>query len=189
MSAPVRLVALVALAVALVGCGRSKDTSEPPAELTEFEPTIAIDEVWSNKVGGKSERLRLGLRPATDGARIFAGAYDGQVAAFDAVSGAKVWSVETDLPLTAGPGFGDGVLAFGSADGDLLAIDAATGQERWRQAIGSEILAPPAVGSGVIVVRTVDGRLRGFSVANGSTVWAIEQSMPTLTLRGNTAPR
>ena len=28
--------------------------------------------------------LRLGLRPATDGARIYAGAYDGQVAAFDA---------------------------------------------------------------------------------------------------------
>jgi outer membrane protein assembly factor BamB len=189
MSASARRVALVALAVALVGCGRSKDTSEPPAELTDFEPTIAIDKVWSSKVGGDSERLRLGLRPATDGARIFAGAYDGQVASFDAESGDKVWSVETDLPLTAGPGFGEGLLAFGTANGDLLALDAATGQERWRQAIGSEILAAPAIGAGVIVVRTVDGRLRGFSAANGSTVWTVEQNLPTLTLRGNTAPR
>ena len=189
MSAPFRFVAVATLAVALVGCGGSKDTSEPPAELTEFQPTIAIDEVWSSKVGGKSERLRLGLRPASDGARIFAGAYDGQVASFDAESGDKVWSVETELPLTAGPGFGDGLLAFGTANGDLLALDAATGQERWRQAIGSEVLAAPAIGSGVVVVRTVDGRLRGFSASNGSMVWNVEQSLPTLTLRGNTAPR
>jgi outer membrane protein assembly factor BamB len=188
MSAAVRLVALAAFAVAIVGCG-SKDTSEPPAELTEFQPTIEIDKVWSSKVGGKSERLRLGLRPATDGARIFAGAYDGQVASFDVASGDKVWSSKTELPLTAGPGFGEGLLAFGTANGDLLALDAATGQERWRQGIGSEILAAPAIGSGVVVVRTVDGRLRGFSTANGSQVWTVEQTLPALTLRGNTAPR
>jgi outer membrane protein assembly factor BamB len=182
------LAALVALA-ALAGCAGRKNKGEPPAELVEFQPTIEIDELWSAKVGGKSERLRLGLRPASDGARIFAGSYDGQVASFDAETGRKVWSIKTDLPLTAGPGLGDGLLAFGTADGDLLALDAATGEERWRQPSGSEILAAPAIGSGVIVVRTVDGRLRGFSAANGDVVWNVEQNLPTLTLRGNTAPR
>jgi outer membrane protein assembly factor BamB len=178
------------LLAVLAGCaGRSKDTSEPPAELTSFEATLDVDKVWSGKVGGKSERLRLGLRPATDGARIYAGAYDGQVASFDALTGKKEWSVKTELPLTAGPGFGDGLLAFGTADGDLLVLDAATGAERSRQAIGSEVLAAPAIGSGVIAVRTVDGRLRGFSATNGATLWTIEQSLPALTLRGNTAPR
>ena len=185
----VRIAVVLALAVALVGCGGKKDKSEPPAELTDFQPSIVIDKVWSSKVGGKSERLRLGLRPATDGARIFAGAYDGQVASFDAETGDKVWAIKTGLPLTAGPGFGDGLLTFGTANGDLLALDAATGQERWRQPIGSEVLAAPAIGSGIVVVRTVDGRLRGFSAANGSTVWTAEQTKPTLTLRGNTAPR
>ena len=189
MIALIRIGAAVALAVALVGCAGRKDKSEPPAELTEFQPTIDIDKVWSHKVGGKSERLRLGLRPATDGARIFAGAYDGQVGSFDAEKGDKVWSVKTNLPLTAGPGFGDGMLAFGTANGDLLVLDAATGEERWRQPIGSEVLAAPAIGSGVVVARTVDGRLRGFSAANGSVVWTAEQNLPTLTLRGNTAPR
>jgi outer membrane protein assembly factor BamB len=189
MSRAWRSAALVGLALVVGACGRSKDTAEPPAALVDFDATIDVEKVWSDKLGGKAERLRLGLRPATDGARIFAGAYGGQIAAFDAASGDKVWSVKTDLPLTAGPGFGDGVLAFGTADGDLLAVDAATGEERWRRAIGSEILAAPAVGSGVIVVRTVDGRLRGFSATDGSTLWAIEQNLPALTLRGNTAPR
>jgi outer membrane protein assembly factor BamB len=191
MRTPARIAALAALtlAVVLAGCAGRKNKSEPPAELVEFQPTIQIDKVWSSKVGGKSDRLRLGLRPATDGARIFAGAYDGQVAAFDAETGKKVWSIKTELRLTAGPGYGDGLLTFGTADGDLLALDAATGEERWREAIGSEILAAPAIGSGVVVVRTVDGRLRGYSAANGSTAWNIEQNLPTLTLRGNTAPR
>ena len=185
-----RFAALAAAALALSGCaGKSKDTSEPPAELTEFDASVDIAKVWSGKVGGKSERLRLGLRPATDGARIYAGAYDGKVASFDALTGRKQWSIETELKLTAGPGYGDGLLAFGSADGDLIVLDAATGEERWRQAIGSEVLAAPAISSGVIVARTVDGRLRAFSNTNGSVVWSVEQTLPALTLRGNTAPR
>ena len=191
MKAPFRIAALAALVslAALTGCAGRKNKGEPPAELVEFTPTIQVDKVWSAKVGGKSERLRLGLRPASDGARIFAGSYDGQVASFDAETGHKDWSIKTNLPLTGGPGLGDGLLAFGTADGDLVALDAATGEERWRQPIGSEILAAPAIGSGVIVVRTVDGRLRGFSTANGSVAWNVEQNLPTLTLRGNTAPR
>jgi outer membrane protein assembly factor BamB len=189
MSSPRLVAAMAALAVTLVGCAGRKDTSEPPAELTEFDATLDVEKLWSDKIGGKSERLRLGLRPATDGARIFAGAYDGQVAAFDAASGDKIWSVETDLPLTAGPGYGEDLLAFGSADGDLLVLDATTGEERWRQAIGSEVLAAPAIGTGVVVVRSVDGRLRGFSTTTGSMQWNVEQNLPALTLRGNTAPR
>jgi outer membrane protein assembly factor BamB len=182
--------ALGAVVLVTVGaCAGRKDTSEPPAALTEFAATLDVERVWSGKVGGKSERLRLGLRPATDGARIYAGSYDGQVSSFDAQTGEKVWSIKTRLPLTAGPGFGEGVLAFGTADGDLLLLDAATGAERWRQGIGSEVLAAPAIGPGVVAVRTVDGRLRGFSIANGTTVWTVEQTLPALTLRGNTAPR
>ncbi len=189
MSALRRIVLVAALLGALAACGRSKDTSEPPAELTSFDATLDVRKVWNSKVGGKTERLRLGLRPATDGALIYAGAYDGQVVAFDAMAGAKVWTTKTRLPLSAGPGFGDGALAFGTADGDLILLDAATGTERWRQQIGSEVLAAPAIGTGVIAVRTVDGRLRGFSTASGATLWAIEQTLPALTLRGNTAPR
>lgn len=179
------------LAAVLGGCagGGKKDTTEPPAPLIKFEQTLDVRKLWSSKVGGPAERLRLGLRPASDGARIYAGGHDGQVAAFDAETGRKVWSVKTKLPLAAGPGYGDGILAFGTADGDLLALDAETGEERWRQAVGSEVLAAPAMGSGVIALRTVDGRLRGFSTTTGNTLWTVEQSLPALTLRGNAAPR
>ncbi len=182
------LCASAALLPALAACGH-KSKGEPPAPLTSFDQTLKVRKLWSDKVGGKTERLRLGLKPGTDGAHIFAGAHDGQVAAFDAMTGRKQWSVKTGLPLSAGPAFGDGVLAFGTSDGELVTLDAANGEERWRVAVGSEVLASPAVGSGVIALRSVDGRLRGFSVKDGSSLWTVEEMVPSLTLRGNTAPR
>lgn len=188
MTARLSLACLLLTTLA-VGCAGKKDTVEPPAELVAFKPSIDVRKVWSNKVGGGAERLRLGLRPATDGANIYAGSHDGQVAAFDALTGRKLWSIKTKLPLAAGPGYGDGVIAFGTTDGDLIAFDAATGAERWRQPVGSEVLAAPAIGARVIALRTVDGRLRGFSVEDGRTLWTVEQNLPALTLRGNTAPR
>ena len=176
--------------VGLSGCGLfgGDDIIEPPAELIEFDADIDVRRIWSSKVGGASERLRLGLVPVTDGANVYAGSYDGRVQAFNADTGRSAWSVRLDVGLTAGPAFGAGVLAFGTADGEMLLLDAQDGSERWRVPVGSEVLAPPAIGSNVVVFRSVDGRLRGLAVTSGRELWTIEQSLPALTLRGDTAP-
>ena len=168
--------------------GGDEDPIEPPAELVDFDATLEVRRLWSARVGGDSERLRLGLSPATDGVRIYAGSYDGRVGAFDAISGDRVWAADTDLPLAAGPGYGGGIIVFGTTDGDLIALTAEAGEELWRQNVGSEVLASPAIGSDVVIVRSVDGRLRGFSVTDGRALWSVEQTVPALTTRGNTAP-
>ena len=181
-------VTLLALPV-LLACHHSKDAAEPPAALTSIEQTLDVKKLWSGKVGRGSERLRLGLRPASDGAHVFAGGHNGEVTAFDAQTGHKVWSVKTDLVLAAGPAFGDGILVFGTSDGELVALDATSGEQKWIQTIGSEVVASPVIASSVVVLRTVDGRLRGFATATGNTIWSVSQNHPALTLRGNTAPR
>ncbi len=180
--------AVLALPV-VIGCAHKKDTAEPPAPLTAIAKTLDVHKLWSGKVGRGSERLRLGLRPASDGTYVFAGGHNGEVTAFDAQTGHKVWSVKTDLVLAAGPAFGDGVLVFGTSEGELVALDATSGEQRWLQTIGSEVVAAPVIASGVVVLRTVDGRLRGFATATGNTLWSVQQNHPSLTLRGNTAPR
>jgi len=180
--------ALLGLTV-LIGCASKKDKAEPPAQLTTIDKTLDVHKLWSGKVGRGSEKLRLGLRPASDGAHVFAGGHNGEVAAFDAQTGRKVWSVKTDLVLAAGPAFGDGVLVFGTSDGELVALDATSGEQKWLQTVGSEVVAAPVIASGVIVLRTVDGGLRGFATATGNTMWSVQQNHPALTLRGNTAPR
>ena len=54
--------------------------------------------------------------------------------------------------------------------------------------MGAEVLAPPAIGGEVVALRTVDGRLRGYSSLDGREIWAVVQTVPALTMRGNTSP-
>ncbi|MGH8496745.1 MAG: outer membrane protein assembly factor BamB [Gammaproteobacteria bacterium] len=174
----------------LAGCGvfGKDEPVDPPAELTEFERSLEIERVWRAEVGDTDPVLRLGLVAATDGSRVYAAAHDGQVAAYDAVTGERAWVAETELPLSAGPAVGDGVVALGSTDGDLIALEAEDGASRWHIRVGSEILAAPVVGRGIVVAQTVDGRLRAFDAANGSEIWEVEQTVPALSLRGGASP-
>jgi outer membrane protein assembly factor BamB len=184
--------ALAISALTLNGCslfgGDDDDPTEPPAELVKFSPSLKIDRRWSFSVGGDGEGKRLGLAPATDSQRVFAGGHGGKVQAVNVADGKRVWDTNTRLRLSAGPGVGDGLVVFGTSDGDVFALADADGSERWRTNIGSEILASPSVGSGVVVVRAVDGRLHGLSAQDGGPLWLVEQSVPRLSLRGNAPP-
>lgn len=183
-----QILAAAVLIAVTAGCGRDNDSGEAPAELVSFDERLEVRRLWSTRVGGSAERLRLGLTPSTDGARIFAASHGGDVAAFDLENGRRSWSSQTNLPLSAGPAYGAGVVALGTTDGDLIALEADTGSELWRQAVGAEVLAPPAIGAEVVALRTVDGRLRGYSSLDGRELWTVVQTVPALTMRGNTAP-
>ncbi|HEY5666094.1 MAG TPA: outer membrane protein assembly factor BamB [Gammaproteobacteria bacterium] len=178
---------LLLVAGGLGACGGG-NTIEPPANLVSFDETLAIREVWSASVGEGSERLRLGLAPATDGRLLFAGAQDGTATAFNLTNGELVWSRETGSRLAAGPGVGGGIVVFGTTDGTLLALDAATGEPVWQEDVGSEVLAAPVVDDDGVAFRSVDGRLTTLAVEDGSELWTIVQSLPVLTLRGNSSP-
>jgi outer membrane protein assembly factor BamB len=179
---------LLALAVVAVGACGGKDTVEPPAELVAFDPVLDVREAWSRKVGDGSERLRLGLNPASDGTRVFAGALDGTASAIGLDDGELLWTTETGVALTGGPAVGNGLVVFGSRDGLLIALSADGGTVRWQRPVGSELLAAPVIGGDLVVFRTVDGRLTAVSAETGEDVWAIVQIQAPLTLRGSTAP-
>ena len=70
----------------------------------------------------------------------------------------------------------------------MVALDAATGGLRWKTRINSEILSAPVIGGGVVLVRAVDGRLVALSASNGRQIWAAEQNVPRLSLRGSGTP-
>ncbi len=183
----------VALTVlALSGCGifggDDEDEELEPTELTDIETTVPIKRLWSTKVGGEAEFLRVALRPIGDGSRIYAASRDGNVVALDPETGRTNWRSELDIELSAGPGVGEGLVVVGSADGQLFALDAATGAERWRRNLGGESLATPVIRGDVIVVLTIDNRLRGLSAFDGSERWLVEQSIPRLTMRGSASP-
>ncbi len=182
-----RILMLAGLALLAAACSKEKEVA-PPAELVDFDPVLRIDRVWSVDTQGGDDVLRLGLRPAIQGDRVFVAGHGGDVRSVELATGRELWSAETDLELGGGPGVGDGLVVVGSAEGRLVALDSETGAERWQATIGGEVLAAPAIAGGMVVVRTVDGRLRGLRAADGGEAWSYEQPVPRLSLRGNAAP-
>jgi outer membrane protein assembly factor BamB len=186
----VRNLLLFVLAGALSACGifGSDDEELEPAELIEFETTLAIKKLWSVKVGKDAEALRVALRPVGDGARVYAASYDGNVVAVDPENGKAVWRNKLDIDLASGPGVGEGVVAVVAVDGFLIALNKSDGTELWRTFISGESLAAPLVVDDYIVVQTVDNRVSALSIFDGTERWSVEQETPALTMRGTTSP-
>lgn len=183
---PVRWLLLGALLLA-AGCDKDKD-AEPPAELVDLKPTVAVQRLWSSGIGGGSEALRLSLGLAFDEGRLFAASHDGEVYALAPDSGRVTWKSDTKAGLSAGPGAGSGLVVVGANDGDVIALEAATGKQRWRVKVSGEVLGAPLAADDLVVVRSVDGRLRALAASDGKERWVVEELVPRLTLRGTSAP-
>jgi len=187
---PGRLLGLMAATLVLASCSLFGDKEEElePKELVKLQSTLKIKRLWSTKVGGDSEFLLVGLRPAGDGNLIYAASQDGKAVAIDPNTGKPRWKADLDIELSAGPGVNEGVLALATKDGSVILLDAATGAEQWRSFVGGEMLAQPLIKDDVVVVQTIDNRLIALARFDGRQRWEIEQTMPALTMRGASSP-
>src|SRR5512140_577162 len=183
MNTGVRAVLAATLAAGMLllaaGCEKDKD-AEPPAELVDLKPTLPVQELWSNNVGGDAEVLRLSLGLAYEDGVLFAASHKGKVEAMDAASGKTRWTADTKAPLSAGPGAGHGLVVVGASDGTICALDAKTGAQRWKVKVTGELLAAPLVTADRVVIRSVDGRLRSLDAATGKEQWSAEEPLPRL---------
>ena len=174
----------------IAGCGLFGGDDEvlPPKKLIKFEATLPVKKIWSAKLGKGSEFLRVGLSPAGDGDRIYAASHNGVVTAFNPETGKQIWRVDVDVMLSAGPGAGENYVVVAGRDGDLVCLAANDGHEVWRININGESLSRPLIRNGSVVIQTIDGKLQVYSAFDGKEQWSIEQSLPRLTLRGNSSP-
>jgi outer membrane protein assembly factor BamB len=165
------------------------DNIHPPAALTSIKPSINVQRLWARSIGKGERSLDLRQQPAIADGRVFvAESYGPYLYAIDLATGRDIWKTNTKLRLTGGPvASGDNVVA-GSVNGDVVAFSPATGAERWRTKLTSEILASPAIVGDIVVVRCGDGRVVALGLADGKRRWAYERPLPTLSLRGYSAP-
>jgi outer membrane protein assembly factor BamB len=184
-------------ALLLAGCGSVADPTSwfdddvkevVPNELTEFEQTLKVKTLWDADIGAGTDNLRLRLIPRVDNGRVYAADSKGQVQAFDSLTGRRLWGVNLDLPLSGGPGSGEGLVLLGTTDGEVVALDADNGQQLWKAQVSSEVLSVPATASGVVVVHSIDGKLAGLSAVDGKRLWLYSLKVPVLTLRGTSSP-
>lgn len=181
------LAALLAAAFILAACS-STPVELQPMELQRIKETVAVERLWSLRVGkGQDERYIL-LEPAVDGDKVFTADMRGQVTAVDRHSGKRIWQTRLNEPVSAGIGRGGGLVLVGTYNAEVIALDAEDGSERWRQRVSSEVLSPPQSNGSVVVAQSFDGSLTALDHSTGKQRWVYESSMPLLTLRGNATP-
>lgn len=160
----------------------------PPTELTEFTPEFEPKIVWSANTGGSDDDYIRDLAAWIQGEMIVAIDYEGEVSSYDVQTGRRLWEADLDVPVTTGPGGGEGLIIIGTQYGDILALDEKSGELKWQVKLSSEVLAPPKAEMGVVVVRTSDGGLTGLSTTDGHILWEYQTTVPLLSLRGASAP-
>ncbi|MFB4205124.1 MULTISPECIES: outer membrane protein assembly factor BamB [Arhodomonas] len=188
MSRIARLSLALVLGSALVGCATPDafEATDPPGGVSVaggLEPEM----VWSRDVG-EAGGLHDRLEPAYSDERIYAAGADGTVYAFDAENGRTEWTQDLGAPLSGGPAAGHGLVVIGTRKGEVIGLSADDGEVLWRSGVTSEVLAPAAIGDDVVVVRTNDGRVFALEPDSGERRWLYDRNVPTLTVRGHSAP-
>jgi outer membrane protein assembly factor BamB len=183
-----RWTTVAGLLLLVAACSKDKDI-DTPAVLTPVNATLKIERVWSASVPDKGAKvLRLGLGLATEGNRVYAAGFKGEVIAYDLASGRTVWRTKTKAPISGGPAASSDLVVVGTSAGEVIALTAADGKILWRVRLNGEILAAPAISDRAVAVRTVDGKLRALSPKDGHDLWTQEQQVPRLSLRGTSRP-
>lgn len=183
---------LAGLSLTMAGCSGSPKAK--PAKLIDFQPSLSLKTAWAADVG-RVNAPDNGIGPFTPAASAglaVSASPDGQVRAFDLVSGQSKWTLDLKTRLVAGVGSGggtaEGFFAVVSEQGDLILIDS-KGSQRWRIALGGVALEKPALSAGQVVVRLADNRLTAFDLETGSRRWVLQRSLPPLVLHGQSGLR
>ncbi len=168
--------------------GIGKDNAPAPTALTSFQPEVSAKQAWSGSVEGSGVKDYLKLGPVIDN-KIFVASPNGEVTAFDANTGARVWENNIHVPITSGPAAGNGLVVVGTSDAQVIALNEGNGAEVWHITVPNALLAAPQIAYDRVIVRTVDGKLVALSLQDGHIIWLYDHGSPILTLRANSVPQ
>lgn len=185
------------LGLGLAACS-SQEPVAPANPLPEIDNAFETRALWSASVGDGVGSYYSQLRPAVDGAHLFAASRDGVLAAYDRASGERLWRTRLDKleinenqrspRISGGLTAAYGNLYFGSENGIVYAVSQADGELLWTRDVPGEVLAAPAVDEGKVVVHTSAGNLVALDSTSGEQQWLLRNEQPSLTLRSMSTP-
>ncbi len=156
--------------------------------------TLAI--AWSKRIEGDGKGVRLAAAPVVVGGKLFAIDTAARVRAYDAATGADLWS--TRLAPENGRDerslYGGGVSAYAdrvyavNGLGEVAALDANTGAEIWRVKPGGPLRGSPTVAFGSLFVLSQDNQLFSLRAADGELQWTQSGSIQGANVFGVAAP-
>ncbi|MFT7109386.1 MAG: outer membrane protein assembly factor BamB [Psychrobacter glaciei] len=183
-------VLLAVLLVSLAACSSNdkKDKDTGPAELTSFDQEISLVTEWHRQVGNGMGKAFARLQPALQDSILYTASANGKVQALAIENGRVVWQQDFEQPILSGVGVGKVHGYIVNENGELVAFSLNDGSEVWRTNVKSEVLATAVEENGLVAVQTIDGHLYGIDSESGVIKWGFDSNLPTLSLRGTSAP-
>ncbi|MCL6250635.1 PQQ-binding-like beta-propeller repeat protein [Altererythrobacter sp. KTW20L] len=133
---------------------------------------------WSVQIAGTTNTRRLAASPVIGGGKLFAVDSSGVIHAFNADTGARVWSHTIsnaanlrDATFGGGATFNSNVVYATSGTGDVVALNAETGTEIWRKRPAGPLRGSPTVAFNAVYVMTQDNQIHALNTADGEAVW------------------
>lgn len=133
---------------------------------------------WTAQIPGTGKRERLAAAPVVGGGMLFAVDTNGAVQAFDAATGSRRWTYQTDIErdlrsssFGGGASFADGRVYATSGAGDVVALDAQTGAELWRVRPAGPLRGSPTIAFNAVYVMTQDNQIFSLSRDDGRVLW------------------
>lgn len=134
--------------------------------------------VWTARVQGSTDRARLAATPVVGSDKLFVVGSDGEIAAFDKKTGARVWSINAEMsddmrPSAFGGGvsYDNGKVYATNGAGEAEAIDAETGEILWKVKPAGPLRGSPTVAFGQIFVMTQDNQVISLNANDGELIW------------------
>ena len=150
---------------------------------------------WTASIGHKStEDERLIVQPIVAEGHVFTMDSENDIAAFDAKTGAEIWSVDVTPDDEDDGHFGGGIAyEFGrvvatTGFGQVIALDAKTGKVLWRRDFNTPFRTAPTLRGGRVFTVSVTNRLEVLAADDGRTLWSHSGIEETASILGGASP-
>lgn len=156
----------------------------------------SLAQAWSVSIGqGSTNSERLAAGPRVADGRVYTMDSTATVRAFDAQSGAPVWTARFGVEkgndavmFGGGIAFGNGRIYATNGLGYVAAIDAASGAVAWQVKPGGPLRGSPTVTADAVYVTTEDNQIYSLKADDGSTNWSQAASLEIAGIFGSAAP-
>jgi outer membrane protein assembly factor BamB len=186
-------------AVVIPAAVENKDWAQPGGDAAKAIGHVTLGEgttqVWTASITGGGTRTKLASSPVVAAGKLFVIDTEAVVYAFDAKSGAKLWSKSIRSPDDRGQiEFGGGVSVEGdrlyasTGVGDVVALSATDGAEIWKKRPGGPLRGSPTLSLGNVYVMSQDNQLFALAAADGAVIWQDSGTVQATGVFGVAAP-
>ncbi len=169
----------------------------------------AIGRAWDVSITGSNKFRRLAASPVVADGKLFIMDSFAVLAAYDATSGAKLWSQQIGDEKDAkgsvglmsgtmsgnrgslfggGASYENGIVYATNGLGDVEALQATDGKRVWKVRPSGPLRGAPGIGNGNVYVMTSDNQLFALNQGDGTVAWTTSAAVELAGIFGTASP-